>query len=253
MSARVRLANEIPNLLVASNQLVLAREAFRNLVHLDDGPFEVGGSFPLEGVAGDLAALQTNGLARRPEIRSAELMVHVLEAAAAVVRSEYKPSLRAFASYTGANSYQFSFGGDWEWHWQAGVAAQWVLFEGAGRSARLLERRMQIETARAGLAELRNAVRLEIRQACLDMESARQRIAATTDNAGLAEKALAIARTRVEAGLSTSLEFAESNLALSTARLACSAALRDHAVAVARLRHAAALPDDAGSITGAQP
>jgi len=82
------------------------------------------------------------------------------------------------------------------------------------------------------------AVLLEVRQAYLALEHARELLAASGDSVALAERALAIARTRYETGLSTYIEFTDANLALSTARLVRAQALHDHAVALAQVAFA---------------
>jgi outer membrane protein TolC len=94
------------------------------------------------------------------------------------------------------------------------------------------------------LDEMRRSVELEVRRAYLDRVHAQRSVASTRGNVTLAERALEIAQTRYQAGLTTRLEYAAAALALSRARLTWYQAVHDHKVAMARLHHACGLPGE---------
>lgn len=243
LSAKVRLANEIPLLIAATNQLLVAREAFRYLVNLEDGDYELSGEFDYEPRDFDINALFDSGLLYRPEIRQMELLALMLEQDVTAARSAYEPTLSAFAQGTAANSEQGGMSEDSNWttHWSAGAQLQWDLYDGGRRGGIILQKKMALNKARADLIELHKIVRLEIRVSYLDMVHAQEAIAGMEDNLALADKALAIEKTRFSEGISTYLEFNDANLALSTSRLQYLKALQAHIHAVANLRHASAL------------
>jgi cobalt-zinc-cadmium efflux system outer membrane protein len=159
------------------------------------------------------------------------------------VKADYQPTLKAFANYGGANNSQYDPSqAEWDWRWTAGLTLQWGIMDGGRRSGTVLEARLALEQARADQDDLGRAIQLEVRQAFLDLTCAGESLAVARDTVALAERGLAIARTRYEQGISTYLEFMETNLALSTARLQLCQALHDQAVAQARLRCASGLP-----------
>jgi outer membrane protein TolC len=239
LSARVQLANETPKLARARNACEVAREALRNVARIEEPAFELAGALAYVPVETNLAAWVASARARRPELRQMELRVRLLQADIESAESEYKPTVRAVAAGSGTDPAQFASVSGWDFQAYAGVTATWNLFEGGRTKAKVAEKRIEKKKAEADLEELERAVELEVRQAFGDMLSAREAVQGGEENVRLAEKALEIARTRFHAGLSTSLEFAESNLALNVARLSLCQSLRDHVNAAARLHYAA--------------
>jgi outer membrane protein TolC len=242
LSARVRLANATPGLIAARNRLTLARESFRNTVHLDEGEFDLAGELHESPAAPVFETLLAIAITNRPELRMQEQTVRLRREDLNSEKSRYQPTLRAFGNYMGSSASQYNPAQeDWEWHWTAGLTAEWNLFDGGDRYGAVLEKRMAYESAQATLDDYGRQVALEIRQACVDVADAKEAVAVARDNVGLAERALGIARTRYDQGVSTALEFTDSNLALSTARLTLVGALHRELTALARARYAAGL------------
>ncbi len=245
LSAKVRLANEEPLLLSAQNSLAVAKEAFKNLIHLKDKNFDLKGELKSEPFAAELESLQAEGARNRPELLQMEKQVGLMEQDVCAARGDYYPSLRAVGSYTGQDPDQNEFGSTtWGWHWTAGLVAQWSLFDGGMRRGVVLEKNMNLAKAKASYEELKNSVALEIRQSFLDLQLARESMKGSQDTVKLAEKALSIAKTRYQQGLSTYLEFTETNHALDLARLQHNTALRDFENALARLQYACGTTPD---------
>lgn len=244
LSAKVRLANQEPQLILARNRYDTAREAFRNLILLDEEDYELAGELKAERFDGALPALVARAKTERPEIREMRSLVRLREQDVRVARSEYFPSLSAVAGYQGRNPDSNEIGSDdWGWHWSAGFVARWSFLDGGARRGRLLEKIQELSKLRANLDDLLRAVELDVRQAWLALRHSEEALAGSEENVRLAQKALEIARTRYDAGLATYLEYTESNLALSTARLTRYAALRAQMNAVLQLRYACGMED----------
>lgn len=242
LSARVRLANVLPRQIAASNRLELARESLRNLAHLEAGPFDVAGALPRLEEEWPLDRLLETAMANRPEIRQMEEQIRLRREDWNASRAAYKPTFRAFANYRGANNSSYApMQSEWDWHWTAGLTAEWAFTDGGRRSAVSLQKQLALESTNADADELRRAVSLDVRQAYLTLTHAAEAIRVAEATVGLAEKGLAIAAVRHEQGVSTYLEFTETNLALSTARLQMLEAFYAHAVARVRVRHAAGI------------
>lgn len=239
LTARVRLANEQPKLIRARNVYELGREALLRILAVDDPGFEPAGELAYEPIETDVVELEREALQQRPLIRRLETRVQLREEDLMASHSGARPSLRAEASYNGANSYGFvSFEDDWEWHWNAGVVLEWDLWDGGLTRGRVGEKRLERDKSVTDLDDGRRAVRTEVRQACLDLSRATEAVEAGRGTVALAEKGLSIAKSRYDNGLATYLEYTDSTVALSTARLSERQALRDHAVARARLIYA---------------
>lgn len=245
LSVRVRLANQEPVLILAQRNLEVAREAFRNLLHLEEHDFRLRGELSYEPVGIEYEQWRAEGLKRRPELIQQEKLIGLWKQDVRVEKGKYLPTVRARAAYKGANPPAF-FSGEsgWDWSWDAGLTLEWDILDGGLRHGRLLEKSLELEKARDNLLDLERAVELQIRAAYLDLKHAAEAVAATTDNVQLAEKSMGIARTRYEVGLATYLEYTDANLALSDARLLWFSALRAHRAALAELRCACGLAVD---------
>lgn len=247
LSARVRLANERPQLIVASNRLEIAKETFRNLVNLDDVPFDLAGELDKRSYDIDLESAIQAGMANRSDLRQMQARVHILEQNVVATRAEYFPSLRATAAYAASNPdplAPFDAGTEWGYHWNAGLVLEWDILDGGLRGGKILEARLTVAKEQANMKETKKRIRLEVTEGYLDMTHALEAIKGSKENMALAEKALSIAKTRYEQGLSTYLEYTETNLALSTAQLTHFQALHAHLCAIARLCYACGLTDE---------
>ena len=238
LSARVRVANHRPPLIAARKQAELARAAFRNLVQLDAEEFALRGELAFAPDDRALADWQTQGAENRPELIEMRKYLGMREADVRSEKGGYLPQIRAFANYAGNNPESGSARDEWDWGWNAGVSAEWAVFDGLLRRNRVREKQLELDKARETLADVERQVALEIQTQYLEMRQAAETVAASRETVELAEKSLQIARARYENGLATALDYADANLALSVARLTRLQALHDHLNALARLQQA---------------
>ena len=239
LTARVRLANEVPKLLAASNAVDTASKAFGLLVNFEEHDFELVGDLAYAPLDADLPSLQKRAQLHRPELLELESLTGMMQEHVVITRSAARPYVSARFNYNGANSYQLvAFDSDWEWHWNAAVTAKWSLFDGGRTRGAVAQKRIELAQRLADLEQMRKAVSLGVRQAYLDKEQAAGLIAGGDKTVDLAERALTIAKTRYASGAGTAMELADANLALNTAKLARYQALCDHMNAVIGLRYA---------------
>ncbi len=242
LSARVRVANERPAVIAAHNAERVALLNLQRLLNLDGETFDIEGDLVLRPVRATLADLLVVASRLRPDLSRMETEVLLREQDTRATRSGTLPSVRAFFTYNGANSFTFAaFEDEWAWHWNAGVRLEWDFWDGGLTRARVDEKRLEWEKAGTRLDDLAAEVRVQVRAAYLETERAARSVEAGDAGVELAGQALEIARSRYEAGLGTHLEFLDSQLALSTARLGRLQALHDHVAAVARLEYACGL------------
>ena len=238
LTARVKVANHRPLLIAARKQADLARAAFRNLVQLDPAEFELRGELAYAPEERTLEDWQAQGAENRPELVEMRKYLGMREQDVRAEKGGFLPQIRAFANYEGTNPESGSARDEWEWGWNAGVAAEWAVFDGLLRRNRVREKQLELDKARETLADSERQVALEIQSHYLELRQAAETVAASRETVELAEKSLEIARTRYENGLATSLDYADANLALSVARLTRLQALHDHLNALARLQQA---------------
>jgi len=242
LTAQVRLANEKPKLIEARNALAVAKERFRNLIVLEEENFQLDGELEYLPFDPDLPALQSGAVSVRPELLVQEKTVALLREDLKASWSGYKPKVTADAIYTHENPDRYDSTSDqWSEHWQAGITARWTLFDGGTRRGEVLTKGLELAKAQADRDDLLRTVSVDVKSAWLNMLAARETIAGAAENMKLAERALEIAKVRYDAGLSTWLEFTDSNLSLNTTRLNYFQSLEKHLNAVVNLRYAAGI------------
>jgi len=242
LSARVRVANDRPLLIAARKRAQLARATFRNRVQLEPEKFELEGELIFEPSDRPLEDWEILGLERRPELQEQRDFLGIWEAGIRAERGGYFPQVRAFAGYQGQNPKAGSAQATWELGWNAGVRAEWDIFDGALRHNRIKEKQLELEKSRETLADTERQISLEIQSHYLDLQQAAETVIASRETVSLAEKGLEIALARYENGLATNLDYADANLALSRARLTRLLALHEHMNALARLEQASSEP-----------
>ena len=204
LNARVRLSNEIPLLIAASNQLAVAKASFRALLNLQDPDFDLAGEPAYRPFTAPLGRLQSIAFTNRPEIRQMQAMVDILNLKVVAARAQYKPTLNALFTYTEGNPSPIDPStAAWQGDWTAGLTASWEIMDGGRRHANVQQQLIQAEKAKANLKEIEKNVGLEIQQAYLDLQHAGQAVNASRDNIALAEKGMSIAQVRYKEGLST--------------------------------------------------
>ncbi|MBM4152097.1 MAG: TolC family protein [Kiritimatiellaceae bacterium] len=242
LTAQVRKANETPKLIEARNILSIAKERFRNLIVLDSTEYQLDGELTYSPYNPDLMTLQSGAVSLRPELLVQEKRIILRQEDLKTSKSAYQPKVTAEALYTQENPDRYDgTSSEWSDHWTAGLVAKWTLFDSGTRKGDVLIKGMELAKSQANRDDLLREVSLDVKSTWLNMEAARELITGTEENVKLAEKALQIAKTRKNAGLSTYLEFTDSNLSLNTARLNYYRALEKHLNAVVNLKHAAGL------------
>ena len=195
LSAQVRVANERPALIMAEKDCRMARLTMRRLLRVEDKDFAIDGALVFQPVRATLASLLPRAVESRRDVRQMELQALLDQQQLDVAQSGQLPSLRAFFTYNGANAYQFvEYEDDWEWHWNAGVVADWTFWDGGLTSGLVRERELELAKTRTGLEDLVRLLRMQVQAAYLEMERAREAIAAGAGNVTLAQKALSFTR-----------------------------------------------------------
>lgn len=109
---------------------------------------------------------------------------------------------------------------------------------GGGKRAALASAEVGVEAARLALDSARQSVDLEVRQRYADLQTALDSLGSARGTLARAEAALATARARLDAGLSTALDVQDAELTVSRTRLAVEGALVNAHLASLRLAQA---------------
>jgi outer membrane protein TolC len=142
------------------------------------------------------------------------------------------PTMHMMGNYE-INNYRFA--SDGQDSWSVGVVLNLNLFNGGADRARIVEAQANHQRAVAQRERMANAISLEVHDAFLAHQTARDRVVVAREAVGQAEESLRIVRDRYDAGLTTIVELLDSETALTAARTNLTRTLYDATVSQARL------------------
>lgn len=215
LRAQIDLARADQDLLRARNAYESAKLSLA--VALDrDTAFEVVAP-PEPELPADTAGLEQAALRARPDLQAARLTVDLAVAQRRVAAARYLPTLGAFYRWQIANVGGFT-GQDTSW--AAGLGLTWTILDGGLREAEIREGSARLAEAEANRRGLENKVGAEVRQAILDLESARANAVKAREQARLAEENQRLVDVSFRAGAATAVEQADATAALRNASIA---------------------------------
>jgi outer membrane protein TolC len=163
-----------------------------------------------------LAEAETRALKERPDLKEQAQQIGAREAGVQAAKSAFGPRLNVFAGAQADNVNFFGNGGN---NWTAGAELQFDIFSGGEKKARLEREHAGLERAQSLKQAAEDNVRLEVRRAWYDFDSARQSVEINRMAAEQAEEALRIVNNRYQAGMTTITEMLRSEDASRTARV----------------------------------
>jgi outer membrane protein TolC len=181
---------------------------------------------------------------QRPE-RAA--LAHRLQAARdrlAAASAGTKPtvSVGGGVDYARPNPRIFPRRAAWEESWDASVMFQWSLFDGGRARAERVEAAAGARAVRARAAEFDEVLAVDIRQRLRELEAGRAAIQAADDGVRAAAEARRVAGERFAAGVATSTDVLDAQVAVLQADLDRTQAIAGARLAEARLVRALGLP-----------
>ncbi len=126
----------------------------------------------------------------------------------------------------------------WRSSWDAGLVLSWPLFDGGKTRSERAEAAATVRAARERLAEFDETVAVEVRQRLRDAEASRAAVEAATDAVRSATEARRVVGDRFNAGVATSTDVLDAQVALLQAQLDRTQAISNARLADARLTRA---------------
>jgi outer membrane protein TolC len=234
LAARVRLAQLREEAIAAANHVRLSHAALNEAMGLPlDRPQRIAGRLDLPPPVYDrLEGLESMARTRRPDYRQVELETQRLEKEILRAKGALLPTMHLMGNYE-INNYRFASNG--QDSWSVGVLLNLNLFNGGGDRARIVEAEANHQRAVAQRDRLANAIGLEVHDAFLAHQTARERVVVARESVSHAEESLRIVQDRYDSGLTTIVELLDSETALTAARTNLTRTLYDATVSQTRL------------------
>jgi len=218
LSAQVNDASRRQDLIRARNALSLARAQLNLAMGVaPDHDYEPAApATPPSLVIVALPEAEGRALKERPDLKESQQEVAAREAGVEAAKSAFGPRVNVFAGAQADNANFFGHGGN---NWTAGAELQFDVFSGGQKKARLEREHAELDRAQALRRAAEDSIRLEVRRAWYDLDSARQSVEINRMAAEQAEEALRIVGNRYQAGMTTITEMLRSEDTARVARL----------------------------------
>ncbi len=234
LSAQVQRAQAQPDLLRAQNAVALSDAALNVAMgQPEDSPVSLVGQLnEVFFEEGTLDERQQRALQTRPDYQ--QVMIGHVQATNGVqmARADFLPKLGIFSSWELDNQTFLTRGGN---NWAAGATLTFNVFDGGANRARLRESKARERQAEAMRSQMASGVRLQVREAFLNLTTARNRVEVSRGAASQSEESLRIIQNRYEAGLATITDLLRAETARTAAQKNALNAIFDYRLSFAAL------------------
>jgi len=185
----------------------------------------------LPDLPSDLKSAVEEALNQRPELKVLEAQLVAAKEGIRVARSERRPQVGLMFQYDAERQTVMPDTG----RWLVGVMLTVNLFDGGAVKAAVDKARSDVERLEAAIEELRNGIALEVTNAFLSVESAKERVKVAEKAVETAQEGVRLVRLGYQNGVNTITDFLTAQSELTQAQVALVVALADLRVAEAQL------------------
>lgn len=179
-----------------------------------------------------ISSLLEEAYQNRAELRQLKIGAKVAELKTAIEFAAYKPTIGASLSYEGSgNEMLFD---DWDKAWKLAVVVQGSIFN-AGTKPKVTSATKSEELFEVQEAGLRDKILLEVKQAYQAIKENIETAKANLANIELAQESLRMTQSRFDAGIATTMDIMDAQLALDQALNGYYQSLADYITALAKL------------------
>jgi outer membrane protein TolC len=228
LSAQAQRARQSVRLIQAQNDEAAARMALARLIGVDllqpIEPASPVGQAPASTAdlpAQPAASLIARALERRTDREALVARRDSLELAAEAARAAIRPQVAALAALEPArpNPRFVPRMDEWRTSWDVGVTATWPIFDGGRSRAEAAAALAQAGAVTERLRDVDTLIALDVHQRLLDISSTRAAHSAADEGVAAATEAHRVVLERFRAGVATSTDVLDAELALLEAEL----------------------------------
>jgi outer membrane protein len=188
----------------------------------------------LQAPPSDVEPLITEALSHRPEVAALELDARAAETFHIAEKDLQLPNVHALGAAGGAPWRNENIS---PWYGAIGINVDIPIFNGFQFQARAAEADFRAQASREALTDLKNDVARDVRTAWLDAAAAYEKVAVAGQLLVQANRALDLARSRYDLGLSSIVELSQAQLQQTRAEIGDAQARYGYRLAGARLQY----------------
>ena len=241
LKSQVQLADAQQNLVRAENSVLLALANFNTLLRFPlEKETKIQDILKYNPFVDSLETCQAEALQKRPEIKETETQLEIAGKNIQLAQSEYYPQVFLQSRYikqgdTPAVSGSLFVQAD---SWDVTAALKWTFWEW-GRTRYLVQEKIsQREQVKEALTQIKDLIRLEVKEAYLSLREAEKNIGVAEKTIEQAEENFRISQVRYREQVSTSLEVLDAQTLLAQAKNNAYQALYAYNLSQSRLTRA---------------
>ncbi len=236
LRSEVRLTNMQPEVIAAKNALRLSELNLKTVLGLDLSlPVEIEGSLNYDPLEPDVEECIVTALSHRPEVKQLNFQQKMAHESLKLSRAGHFPTLAVSGNYSfWADKLNFQKD-NWSSFYAVNLVLNIPIFNGFKESAQIAQSKAMIREIELNQKALQDVVELEVRQAVLSLEEAKEILFSQEKNIEQAKESLRISQLSFSEGMATTLDVISAEAAYSQAQVNYSQALFNYVVAVAEL------------------
>ncbi len=241
LKSEVQLADARQNLVRAENSVLLARSKFNSLLRFPlERETEIQDLLKYHPFPEGLETCQTEALEKRPEIKETETQLEMARKNIQLAQSEYYPRVVLQSRYIKQGDTPGVSGSPYVQadNWDVTAALKWTFWEWGRTHYAVQEKISQREQVKEALIQIKDLVRLEVKEAYLSLREAEKNIGVAEKSIEQAEENFRISQVRYQEQVATSLEVLDAQTLLSQAKNNTYQALYNYNLALSRLTKA---------------
>ena len=212
-TAEVDLSNAQLSLITAKNNALVARVTLNNAMGIQTtSPYRVQDPGQAEPYQVSLDEAVARAMQLRPEMISQRAQERAAEAAIKAAQGNFFPTVTSSATYT-YSGIEFPL----VYNWNVNGTVNVPIFSGFLTKQQVAQARANLLKTKATGDVLRQTILLEVSQALLNLEAARERLKLTAVTVDQAKERLALVEGRYKAGLSNAVEVTDAEVVLVNA------------------------------------
>ncbi|HTP79753.1 MAG TPA: TolC family protein [Bacteroidota bacterium] len=239
LKVKVQLSDAQLRLIDARNNVQIARISLNSVLGLPlETSVDLASSIHHEPVpTPELEMLVQAALEKRPEVLSMELRVKAGDAAVSLAQSNWWPQVYLIGDYLTArpNTRIFPTQDQFKDTWDVNLGVSFDLWNWGTTVHQTDEAKAQMTQAQDDLAQLRDAVTLDVTRSMLNLHRAQERIGVAEQEVRQAEENYRVTDAKFKQGLAVNTDLLDAEVALLQARTSYTESLVDYQLAEAAL------------------
>lgn len=220
LQAEVALANAIPPVIQARNQLRIAQFALVRQLGLDYPedpsliPIDVSGTLAYEPIKIELAKSVFTALSQNPSLKVQRQNILINAENLKAAMAGFQPTLNATAGWQVFNIPTSTQLDDTVNGWFLGITGNWNIFDGLATVGATQSARAALEQSKINYDNSARGVELDVQRAVSNLIEAQEVIDSQRANVVQATEALRLSRERLDAGAGTQLDVLNAQVSL---------------------------------------